>query len=85
MITIDEKRAAHIFRNAEGHFPEDTELNRQTLIDVVNRASNFLGADRFGNAWFAEVRADGTQVWAQVRGSKIVNGGLNMSPIYPEP
>ena len=79
MNALDEKRASHIFRNAAGHFPEDTELNRRILLDVANRRSNFVGTDRFGNAWFVQTRADGTQVWVQLRGSKIVNGGRNPS------
>ena len=79
-ITIDERRARHIFRNAEGHFRYDTALNRQILIDVANQPSNFAGRDRFGNDWFMETRADGTQVWVHVRGDKITNGGLNPIP-----
>jgi hypothetical protein len=59
-ITIDEDRIGHIFRDADGHFVEDTAANRQTLIDAVGRPENFRGMDRFGNSWYAEVRADGT-------------------------
>jgi hypothetical protein len=80
MITIDENRVGHIFRDVEGHFPEDTDLNRQSLIEVANTPGNFIGADRFGNAWFAETRSDGTQVWAQVRRNEITNGGINPVP-----
>ncbi|MGH7039472.1 MAG: hypothetical protein ACREE4_19240 [Stellaceae bacterium] len=80
MITIDETRIGHIFRDAEGHFAEDTALNRQALLDTANRPGNLVGADRFGNAWFAETRADGSQIWAQVRGGKITNGGINPRP-----
>jgi hypothetical protein len=76
-ITIDDGRARHIFRNVDGHFARDTAVNRQILIDVASRPSNFLGRDRFGNDWFAETRADGTQVWVHVRGDKITNGGVN--------
>jgi filamentous hemagglutinin len=83
-ITIDESRLGHIFREAQGHFREDNAVNRQTLIDVANRPANLLGTDHFGNAWFAETRADGTQIWAQVRDGKITNGGLNLTPrIFP--
>ena len=80
MITIDETRIEHIFRDAEGHFAEDTELNRQALLDTANRPANFVGTDRFGNAWFVEIRADGSQNWVQVRGGKITNGGINSRP-----
>ena len=79
MITIDESRVDHIFREAEGHFREDTAVNRQTLLDVASRPSNLLGTDRFGNAWFAELGPNGTQIWAQVRDGKITNGGFNLA------
>jgi hypothetical protein len=79
-ITIDESRVRHIFRDAQGHFRDDTAVNRQILIDVANRRGNFRGTDWFGNDWFAEIRADGTQVWVHVRGGKITNGGLNPNP-----
>lgn len=75
--TIDEGRAHHIFRNAEGHFRDDTEANRQRLLQVVSKPTNFLGTDRAGNDWYAETLADGTQIWARVRNGKIVNGGIN--------
>jgi filamentous hemagglutinin len=78
-ITIDESRLGHIFREAEGHFHEDNPVNRQTLIDVANRPANLLGTDRFGNTWVAETRA-GAQIWVQIRGGKITNGGINLPP-----
>jgi hypothetical protein len=61
-ITIDETRLGHIFRDAIGHFREDTPANRQALIEVANRESNFLGTDARGNDWFAGLRADGAQL-----------------------
>lgn len=79
-ITIDENSARHIFRNAPGHFREDTEANRRLLITVAGKRTNFLGTDRSRNEWYAENLADGTQVWLRVRGDKIVNGGINHSP-----
>jgi hypothetical protein len=45
-ITIDESRVVHIFRDAEGHFREDTDANRRVLIEVASRATNFLGTDQ---------------------------------------
>lgn len=80
MITIDETRIGHIFGDAEGHFAEDAQLNRRPLLDTANRPGNFVGADRFGNAWFAETRADGSQIWVQVRGGNITNGGIDPRP-----
>ncbi len=79
-ITIDETRVGHIFRDAVGHFRDDTDENRRLLIEVASRRANFIGTDPAGNAWFAENLADGTQVWVRVRGAKIVNGGINQSP-----
>ena len=76
-ITIDERRTSHIFRDADGHFREDTPVNRRALVEVANRPANLVGTDRFGNFWFAEIRADGTQVWVQVRDNMIINGGQN--------
>ncbi len=79
-VEIDETRIDHIFRDAEGHFRVGNAANRQILIDVANRQSNFLGADRAGNTWYAEDLLDGTQIWLRVRGDKIVNGGINQRP-----
>jgi hypothetical protein len=85
-VTIDETRVGHIFRDAVGHFQEDNPANRQALTETASRESNFVGTDAFGNDWFAEVRADGTQLWTRVRDGKITNGGINRPPrdlVYP--
>jgi hypothetical protein len=79
-VVIDEDRIDHIFREAEGHFPTDTTDNRRALIGTASRPGNFAGTDRFGNDWFSETRSDGTQIWVQVRESKITNGGVDMTP-----
>ena len=79
-ITIDESRVRHIFRDTRGHFADDTDQNRQTLVDVANNPANAVGIDEFGSVWFAMVLADGTQVWALVREDLIVNGGINSTP-----
>ena len=79
-ITIDESRLGHIFREADGHFREDNDVNRRILIDVASQRANFLGTDRAGNARYAETLTDGTQVWVRVRNDKVVNGGLNQRP-----
>jgi len=78
-ITIDERRAPHIFRNQVGHLP-DTPQNRALLEDVANDNANRLGTDQFGNQWFAKTNADGTQTWVQVRNDKVINGGMNQTP-----
>ena len=78
-ISIDESRAEHTFRDAEGHFA-DTPANRTLLIDTAGNSSNLLGTDKWGNDWYAKTQPDGTQVWASVREGKITNGGLNVTP-----
>ena len=76
---IDPKRIKHIFRDKEGHLP-DTPENRDLLKKVADNPSTTLGNDKFGNTWSAKTRSDGSQVWTQTRGSKIINGGLNQKP-----
>lgn len=76
-ITIDEARIAHIFRDADGHFPADTIAARQVLLRVANDAAKRLGVDRFGTIWAAETMPDGAQVWVQIRNDLITNGGVN--------
>jgi len=53
------------------HFPEDTPANREALIAVTRLREGFIGAER---------RADGAQIWAQVREGRIMNGGVNAIP-----
>ncbi len=76
---IDEKRVRHIFRSKRGHFSNTTK-NRKLLESVANNPSTTLGKDKFGNIWSAQTRPDGTQVWTQMRGGKIINGGINQAP-----
>src|ERR1700746_1418885 len=80
MITIDESRVAHIFRVAEGHFPEDTAESREALTDAANDSTNVLSADQFGNTGAAKTFPNGTQIWVQIRGGRITNGGINRNP-----
>ena len=77
---IKEEKADHIFRDTEGHFAEDTAANRALLEDTASNPNYYLGADKFGNDWYAVTQADGTQVWAQVRNGEVINGGLNQTP-----
>jgi len=78
-ISICENSAAHIFRNAAGHLVEDTVSNRELLINA-SRAENYLGTDKWGNGWYAQLQSNGTQVWTQVRDGQITNGGVNQIP-----
>lgn len=78
-IKIDEKSAKHMFGNREGHIP-DTPANRELLLSVANSAANFLGHDEYGNAWYAKILETGKQIWVQVWGKLIRNGGINNIP-----
>ena len=96
-ITIDEKKAPHIFRNKSGHFSEDTPENRKILEDMANDISNHLGKkyaesigesnnekaqkDSRGNEWYGKITEDGKQIWAEVRGNYIRDAGINDIPI----
>ncbi len=78
--TIYEKNASHIFRDTDGHFPDDTPQNRQQLINVAKDSQNFQGRDINGNDVYVRMNPDGTQTWAYVRnGDEIRNGGINQS------
>jgi hypothetical protein len=77
--SISDGSAKHIFRPKEGHLP-DTPANRQLLIDTASKPANKIGTDKFGNEWFAATRADGSQLWVQVRNGQIRNAGLNQTP-----
>ena len=66
----------HIFRDAEGHIP-DTPQNRSLLEDVANSAQDFLGYDKYGNAWYTRQLPDGTFAWVEARNGNIFEGGIN--------
>ena len=78
-VGIDNARAGHIFRDAPEHLA-DTPPNRALLTNVANTRSARLGTDQHGNVWSASVRSDGSQVWVQMRGNVIVNGGVSQTP-----
>lgn len=78
-LVIDSRRIRHIFRAAAGHLT-DTPIHRYWLINTAEDQRNFVGTDDFGNRWYANLRDDGTQLWAVVRGRYLINGGLNLKP-----
>ncbi len=69
----------HIFRDAEGHLP-DNPANRQKLLDVTSNLDNYLGKDARGNDWYAVISEEGTQTWVRVRNGVIDNAGVNDVP-----
>jgi len=66
----------HIFRDAPGHFANDTITNRALIMDTITR-SNYMMTDKFGNQVFSRILDDGTEVWAYVRNGIIWDAGLN--------
>ncbi|WP_231381745.1 hypothetical protein, partial [Rhodanobacter sp. OR87] len=73
---------SHIFRNARGHFAEDTAENRALLQGAV-KSDNFVGTRGPGGSIsvYRETLPDGRQVWVEVRnGTQITNGGVNEVP-----
>jgi hypothetical protein len=73
-----DKKANHIFRSIEGHFAEDTPINRQFLIETVLNPDNYLGRDKWGNDWYRQNLVDDREIWVQMRKEEIINGGLNL-------
>jgi RHS repeat-associated protein len=71
----------HIFRNAIGHLPIDTPLNRDLLLRTVS-PDNFQKIDKWGNMVFARLLADGTEIWVEVQNGIIQHGGINQMPRY---
>lgn len=71
----------HIFAERDGHVP-DTPKNRKKLIELAKDQSKYLGKDKHGNSWHAEITGDGKQWWVRFREQTINEGGLNQ---YPRP
>jgi len=55
------------------------------LINLANDKGKVLGSDKHGNTWAAEINTDGSQSWVQYRGNRIINGGINKTPIDYNP
>jgi hypothetical protein len=72
------KSSRHIFRNKEGHLPDDTPENRQLFIETVREPGNYLGTDKYGTQWYAKTLVTGEQIWVQVRNDEIRNAGKNL-------
>jgi filamentous hemagglutinin len=69
----------HIFRMARGHVKDTTE-NRTLLLDVANDESARMQSDQYGTEWATKLLPDNRQVWVQIRGTKIVDAGINPTP-----
>lgn len=69
----------HIFSGKEGHL-EDTPSNRKLLTDLANNKEKFIGTDKYGNSWNAEINSDGKQNWVRYQNGTINEGGQNQVP-----
>lgn len=69
----------HIFSGKEGHFT-DTPSNRETLLNLANDQSKYVGTDKYGNAWNVEINSDGSQNWVRYQNGTINEGGQNKTP-----
>jgi RHS repeat-associated protein len=70
---------SHIFRDAAGHFAQDTPANRALMINAVRR-QNLISERSIGARTlfrYAQDLPDGRQVWAEVLDNVITNGGIN--------
>lgn len=74
----------HIFSGVEGHYRKDTPANRAE-IQSVTFSKYLLGTSKHGVSYYARLNPDGTQTWAYVRRFTIVDGGLNLVPVYGVP
>lgn len=75
-----DKNGRHIFRNAPGHFAEDTSATRQLLLDTAADSNWYLGQDKYRTDWYAQTLTSGEQIWVQVRHGEIRNAGINSTP-----
>ncbi len=71
------QNARHIFRQAPGHFSEDTLANRQLILDTATDPRCYQGKDKYKTYWYAQSLSTGEQVWVQIRNGEIRNAGIN--------
>ena len=74
----------HMFADRDGHLA-DSPATRERVKELVNRAEHYLGRDKWGNEWYAQIDAEGHQLWAVVRDGTIQNCGLNAVPRQWDP
>ena len=43
-------------------------------------SNNYLGTDKYGNDWYAQVLNNGNQVWVESKNGIVWDGGVNMVP-----
>ena len=84
ILPKNDSQLKHIFREAEGHLP-DTPVNRALIENTANNPLNFLGKDKHGVCWYAQIKPDGSQIWVKTYDGIISNGGVNKTPILFDP
>lgn len=76
----EDSQLQHIFRDAPGHFANDTPANRGLITGTLSDPANYVGTDAYGNEIYTQPLPDGRQVWVQIRGDVIQNAGINDVP-----
>jgi hypothetical protein len=71
--------ASHMFRNATGHFAEDTVENRALIQNAV-RPDCLICTNSSGVSLYRDTLSPNEQIWAKVFGGEITNGGINLGP-----
>ena len=70
--------AGHMFRDALNHIA-DTPANRRLITEVANDSANYVKTVK-GVSTYHKLLSDGRQVWVEVHGGEITNGGINSVP-----
>ena len=81
----DPSQTRHIFRKAEGHFPDDTAENRSLILEVAGKPEYFIKVDRGCDVYACAIgkgRYKGKEIWVYVRNGVIQNAGINDIPRY---
>ena len=74
----NDSQIKHIFGERDGHVP-DSPANRDLILETCNNENNYVGTDRYGKRWYAQVMPDGRQVWVATRDGIIQDCGINDS------
>jgi len=79
-VRLRDDNRQHLFEDRPGHVV-DTFENRERFVALAKDPTKFLTESDWGNWWYAEILPNGTQLWAEVRGEKIINCGINELPL----
>ncbi|MCP5505034.1 MAG: ankyrin repeat domain-containing protein [Chlamydiales bacterium] len=79
-VSTDPSDLGHIFRNAPGHFPKDTLINRAFIESAAQSYENKVGTKGSGSEIYLKTFPNGKQAWAEVWEGTITNGGKNNFP-----